>query len=415
MYLLGLFALICVSGFFSSSETGMMALNRYKLMHLVRAQHRTAKLVAKMLARPDRLLGVILIGNTFANNLVSILAILLAKQFFGDDVAMAVSVVSIVLTLMILIFAEVGPKTLAAIYPQRVAFIVAWPLFFLLKLLYPLVWLANTIVNGSLRLFGVRVNAHQEPTLSRDELRTVLNEAGDMISSDHQDMLLRILDLEQAVVEDIMVPRVDVIGINLNDEWHIICEQLKSSQYGYLPLYRGDIEQLEGMLYIKNAVNLMLTGEWSMAGLLACADDVYYIPEGTSLTTQLLNFRSNKRRIGVVVDEYGEILGLATLEDILEEIVGEFTTNFVAMVNGIHPQSDGSALVDGGIHLRELNRAMKTTFPTRGPKTLNGLIVEYLEFLPPSGSSLLINGYPIEVLQVKDNTVKTARIMPCLR
>lgn len=404
-----LIVLICISGFFSSSETGMMAINRYKLRHLARSDHSAAKRVVRLLERPDRLLGVILIGNTFANNLASMLAILLAKEYLGD-VGLAITVVSIGLTLVILIFAEVGPKTIAAIYPQKVAFFASLPLKVLLKVLYPVVWFANGIANGILRCIGIRFNRSSSDNLSIEELRTVVNEASGMIPNEHQSMLLSIIDLEKVSVDDVMIPRHEVSAIDLNDEWDDILNQLVTSHYGRLPLFRDNLNKVEGILRVRDALHLAADDNLDIDTLKSLAGANYFIPEGTPLTTQLLNFRKEKARCGFVVDEYGEVQGLVTIEDILEEIVGEFTTDPDQLSADIYPQEDGSFLVDGGIHIRELNRRMGWSLPSDGAKTLSGLIIEELQDLPHVQTILKIGDWVIEVIHVKTNMVRTAKV-----
>ncbi len=404
-----LLLLIIISGFFSSSETGMMAVNRYKLRHLAKTNNRAAKRVLKLIERPDRLLGVILIGNTFANNLASMIAVLLAKEVLGD-VGLAITVVSIGLTMVLLIFAEVGPKTIAALYPQKVAFCTSLPLAFLLRVLYPAVWFANLITNSLLQLFGVKFNKLNNEHLSRDELRTLVHESGNMISYEHQSMLLSILDLEQVAVEDVMVPRHDILGIDLSAQWNVILDILTACHYSRIPLFQDHIDNVEGMLRVRDGLNLLANEKLTRENIVEFSEPVYFVPMGTSLTTQLINFRRERLRMGLVVDEYGEVQGLVTLEDILEEIVGKFTTDTNMLAQSIHPQANGSYLVEGGVNIRELNRLMKWHFPTDGPKTLSGLITEYLQDIPKPLVSIKINDYPIEIVQVKGNIIKTARI-----
>jgi Mg2+/Co2+ transporter CorB len=411
--LLGLiFFLILVSAFFSGSETGLISLNRYRLRHLAKDGHAGARRAHKLLKRPDRLIGLILLGNNFVNILASAIATLLAVRLLGED---GVWVATALLTVVVLIFAEITPKTLAAMRPERFAFPATVILKPLAWLLAPLVLVFNTIPSALLRLFGVSQQELSEHTISREELRTVVNEAGAMIPQRHQKMLLGILDLEKATVEDIMVPRNEIIGIDLEDEWEQILKQLRNSQHTRLPVYRGDIDQVIGILHLRNFLGLQHRQELSRNDLEGLLRESYFIPEATPLNTQLLNFQSQRRRIGLVVDEYGDIQGLVTLDDILEEIVGEFTTDPSTSSKDIHPQEDGSFLVDGSANIRELNRIMQWELPTDGPKTLNGMITEYLETIPEAGTSLLLEGYPIDIVQTGSNTVKTVRIDPALR
>ncbi len=411
--LLGLiFFLILVSAFFSGSETGLISLNRYRLRHMAKDGHAGARRAHDLLKRPDRLIGLILLGNNFVNILASAIATLLAVRLLGED---GVWVATALLTVVVLIFAEITPKTLAAMRPERFAFPATVILKPLAWLLAPLVLIFNTIPSALLRLFGISQQELSEHTISREELRTVVNEAGAMIPRRHQKMLLGILDLEKATVEDIMVPRNEIVGIDLEDEWEQILKQLRNSQHTRLPVYRGDIDHVIGIVHLRNFLGLQHKQAITREQLEGIVRESYFIPEATPLNTQLLNFQSQRRRIGLVVDEYGDIQGLVTLDDILEEIVGEFTTDPATSSKDIHPQEDGSFLVDGSANIRELNRIMQWELPTDGPKTLNGMITEYLETIPEAGTSLLLEGYPIDVVQTSSNTVKTVRIDPALR
>ncbi|NVJ51183.1 MAG: HlyC/CorC family transporter [Gammaproteobacteria bacterium] len=407
---LTLFGLLLLSAFFSSSETGMMSINRYRLKHMVKHNHRAAKLVSKLLKRPDRLIGVILIGNNLVNILATLVAGEIALRLWGEY---GVAVLPIPLTIMFLLFAEVTPKTLAAFHPERIAFPASYILTPLLKLLSPVVVLVNTLSNGMLRLFGVRVADSQDDHLSSEELRTVVNEAGGMIPKRHQKMLLSILDLEHATVEDIMVPKNEIIGIDLDEQLDDILSQLRNTQHTRLPVYQDSIDQVKGMLHARHIANLMSrdVADISKETIREYMTPVYFVPEGTPLNTQLLKFQRKKQRVGMVVDEYGDIQGLVTIEDILEEIVGEFTTDFAATTSkDIHPQEDGSFLLDGTVTIRDLNRALRIDLPTDGPKTLSGLIVEYLETIPQPGTGLKLEGYPIEVMQIKGNLIKSVKM-----
>lgn len=404
--------LFFLSLFFSLSETGLMSLNRYRLQHLVRKKNRAAKRVHMLLSRPDRLLGTILIGSTFANILASSVATVMAGKLFGD---LGIMVATVLLALIILMFAEIMPKTLAVLYPQQVSFIVSLPLKIFLKVLYPLVWVANTIINNILKMFGVKVSKRNLEELSREELRTILLASGGRISPNHQSMLLSILDLEKVTVNDVMVPRNEIVGINLNDEWPAILQQLQDSAHTYVLAYRDDLDQVEGWLNLRKVLRLLLEGEFNQESLLQHIEEVSFIPDGTLLSVQLLNFQERKYRIGLVVDEYGSVEGLLTLEDILEEIVGEFCSDLVIGGKEIRLWRDGSYLVAGNIAIRDLNRSMGWELPVTGPKTLSGLIVEHLQTLPRLGVGLRLAGYPIEVVSVKNKRVEVARIMPHLR
>jgi len=408
-----LLVLIFLSAFFSGSETGLFSLNRYRLRHLVKkGGHPGARRAYDLLKRPDRLIGLILLGNNFVNILASSTATVLGLKLFGDA---GIAIATGVLTFVILIFSEVAPKTVAALHPERVAFAAAFVLKPLLRLLYPLVWTVNAIANGLLRLFGVSTADIPKLHLSSDELRTVVHEAGNMIPQRHQQMLLSILDLEKVTVEDIMIPRNEITGIDLEDDWADIVQQISASQHTRLPVYKGGIDNVLGIVHLRNVIAVHKHGELTRDAFMKVIRDPYFIPEGTALNTQLLNFQQQRRRIALVVDEYGDIQGLVTLDDILEEIVGEFTTDPSAVSKEIHPQEDGTYLVEGSANIRDLNRLMQWNLPTDGPKTLNGMIIEYLETIPEAGTSLLLAGYPLEIVQTTANAVKTVRIDPKFR
>ena len=406
-----LVVLVILSGCFSGSETGMMALNRYRLRHLARAGHRGARLASRLLERPDRLIGLILLGNNFVNIAASSLATVLALRLLGEA---GIAVAAGLLTLVILIFAEVAPKTFAALHPERVAFPAAHVLTWLLVVLQPLVLAVNWMANGVLHLLRLTPAGANRDALTREELRTVVAEAGALIPRRHRQMLMSILDLEKVTVDDIMIPRQEINAIDLEDPPSEILEQIMHTQHTRIPLYRGDINEIEGILHLRRVVTP--PGEDDLVEYLRTqAGEPYFIPAGTPLSAQLLNFQRAQERIGLIVDEYGEIEGLATLEDLLEEIVGQFTTDPTAYSSDVHPQTDGTYLVDGSANIRELNRAMHWELPTEGPKTMNGLIIEHLGAIPEPGTSLMIEGYPIEIMQVAGNAVRTARIIPSLR
>jgi Mg2+/Co2+ transporter CorB len=409
---LSLFFLLLLSAFFSGSETGLMTLNRYRLRHLAEdRQHAGARRAQDLLKRPDRLIGLILLGNNFVNVLASMLTTLIALRIAGEA---GMAVAAGLLTLVILIFSEVTPKTLAALHPERIAFPAASIYIPLLKLFYPLVWVVNVIANALLRRLGVSPEEGASNALSQEELRTVVMEAGAMIPKRHQEMLLNLIDLEKVTVEDIMVPRNEIAGIDIADDWNMISRTLSESQHTRLPLYRESIDHVIGILHMRDVLPLLYRDELDHEGLERVARDLLFIPENTSLNRQLLNFQREKRRTGFVVDEYGDIQGLVTVADILEEIVGEFTSDPAAHFEDIMPQDDGTWLVDGSINIRTLNSALGMDLSTDGPKTLNGLITEYLEMIPETGTSLLLGRNPVDIMQVKDNMVKTARIHPAL-
>jgi len=405
--LISLVVLLAISAFFSGSETGMMSLNRYKLRHLVKSKHKGAMRVEALLSRPDRLIGLILIGNNLVNILASSIATVLAIRLFGD---LGIALATAVLTIVILVFSEVTPKTLAAMYPERVAYPASFILKGLMFLLYPLVWALNGMINALLALMGIQVK-NKDDTLSSEELRTVVNEAGALIPRRNQEMLLGILDLSKVTVEEIMVPRNEIYAININGEWKTILRQLTNTPHTKVLLYRDSLDDAVGFVHARDALRLLAKDQFNKAALLRTVRTVYYIPEGTALSVQLVKFQRNKERIGLVVDEYGDIRGLTTLDDILEEIVGDFTTSLAPSPSEeIQPLPEGGYLVEGGIHLRELAKELGWELNVEGAVTLNGLILEYLQELPKPGDKIELDERLIEILAVENNMVKQARI-----
>jgi len=400
--------LILISGFFSGSETGLMSLNRYRLRHLADKKNKGAMRAFRLLQKPDKLIGLILLGNNFVNILASAIATIIGIRLFGEA---GILFATVILTAIVLIFAEVTPKTLAAMHPEKFAFPATFILQPLLRLLYPLVWLVNLSSIAIFKLFGLRQTTNSDK-LSSEELRVVVNEAATMIPKSHQKMLLSILDLEKVTVDDIMVPRNEIIGIDLEDEWSDIIKQLAETQHTRLPVYEGDIDHLVGIIHIRRALRFFHMEDASKDDFKKIIREAYFVPMGTPLNTQLLNFQRERRRNAMVVNEYGDILGLATLEDILEEIVGEFTTDPSTSRKDVQTKEDGSYLIDGSITVRELNKILNWQLPTEGPKTLNGLIIEYLEHIPEPGTSMLLSDYPIEIIQTTRNSVKTVLIDP---
>jgi Mg2+/Co2+ transporter CorB len=403
--------LLLLAAFFAGSETALMRLNRYRLRHRAEAGNRGARLTEALLAHPDRLIGLILLLSTVVNVATPTLVGLIALRL-GGDYLVAVGVVA--LTFVMLIFCEVAPKTFGALHPERLALPAAYVYTPLLWALYPFVWATNLLANGTLRLLGVP-RQQASHSLSSEELRTVVAEAGAMIPQRHQQMLMSILDLENATVEDIMVPRIEIVGIDTEDSWDKVIEQLRQSQHTRLPVYEGDIDRIIGVLHMKRVVHELARGRLDRDSLIeaASARDTYFVPSGTPLNTQLVNFQRDKRRMAFVVDEYGDIQGLVTIEDILEEIVGEFTTDPATMMHkDVHREADGSFVVNATTTVRALNRSMRWDLPTDGPKTLNGLIVEFLETIPEPGTTLKLKDYMLEVLQTGDNAIKTVRIRP---
>lgn len=403
--------LILISAYFSGSETGMMSLNRYRLRHLEKEKHKGAKRVSKLLKRPDRLIGLILIGNNLVNIAAASIATIIGIRYFGDVYGMLVS--TVVLTLVILIFAEVTPKTLAALYPEKIAFPSSILLTLLLKILFPLVIAVNWITNGILMLLGISSEQREQHSLSSEELRTVVNESGALLHEQDQSMLMSILDLDKVSVEDIMTPRSELVGIDVNDHWKKIQKQLTQANHTRVLLYRDNIDDVVGYIHARDALKLLSKSQFTKATLLRAVRELYFIPEGTPLNIQLLKFQHAKERLGLVVDEYGDIQGLVTLEDILEEIVGDFTTTMTPTPSEeVTLQPDGSYLVDGSASIRDVNKEMTWQLPTDGPKTLNGLIIEHLEDIPQNNLSVRIAGYPIEIVEVSNNRIKIVRVMP---
>ncbi|RBW50578.1 HlyC/CorC family transporter [Marinobacter sp. F3R11] len=404
-----LVGLIMLSAFFSSSETGMMSLNRYRLKHMAKTGHKGAKRAQGLLQRTDQLIGIILIGNNFVNILASSIATVIAIRIWGDA---GIAVATLLLTIVILIFAEVTPKTLAALFPEKIAFPASYILGPLLKVLYPIVWAVNLFTGAILRILRISPDDAATEHLSREELRTLVNEAGALIPTKHKDMLVSILDLEKVTVNDIMVPRNEVAGIDLDDDTDTILRQLRNSQHTRLPVFKGDINNIQGILHLRSATKLLQQEEINKSMILQLCQEPYFVPESTPLNTQLINFQKGKRRFGIVVDEYGDVLGLATLEDILEEIVGEFTTDYADTSPDIIPQEDNTFIIDGTASVRTINKTLGWKLPTDGPKTLNGLITETLENIPDTNVCLKVDGHRVEVLQIKDNVVKAAIVHP---
>ena len=406
-----LIIMVLISAFFSSSETGMMTLNRYRLRHKAKQGNRSAKRVEELLQTPDRLISLVLIGNNLVNILASALATIVGIRLYGDA---GVAIATGVLTFVILIFAEVLPKTIAALYPEKVAYPVSILLKPLQTLMLPLVWLLNTITRMLMRLVGIKVDNAMSTTLSKEELRTLVNESRAQMSRRNQDMLLSVLDLEKVSVDDIMTPRSDIVGININDEWKAIARQLTHSPHGRIVLYRDSLDDAIGMLRLREAYRLMTEKkEFNKETMLRAADEIYFIPEGTPLSTQLVKFQRNKKKAGLVVNEYGDIQGLVTVEDILEEIVGDFTTSMSPTLSEeVTPQNDGSVIIDGTANVREINKAFNWTLPEDEARTINGLLLEAIEEIPEPGTQIHISQYQIEILDVQDNMVKQVRVVP---
>lgn len=400
--------LVVVSAFFSASEIGIMSLNRYRLRYLVKQNNKQAIRVNRLLARPEKLLSVVLIGNTLANIVGSMAGTLIGQRLYGD---MGVVVATSILTLVVLVFAEMTPKTLAALYPQQVAFACSFLLSWLLKIFSPLVYLTTWIAHGILRLCGVSIDQVQKDHLTGEELRSVVHEAGSLLPIEHKSMLISLLDLEQACVADIMVPKSDIVGIDIEEPWQKLLEQFETTRHTRIPLYRHTIDNLVGMIHIRDVLNLSLEKELDLDGIISLMEKPYFVPENTPLNIQILNFQKMKCRSCFVVDEYGDLQGLATLEDILEEVVGEFTTDIATLSKDITLQQDGTVIVDASITLRNINRLLSWQLPLLGPRTLSGLIIEHLGYIPPAHCCLNIDNYQIEILKTSGNTIKSVRMI----
>ena len=396
-----------MSAYFSSSETAMMALNRYRLRHLIKHNHKGAIRAGKLLEKPDRLIGIILIGNNLVNFIAASLGTAIAVRLWGN---MGFILAPILLTIIVLIFAEVTPKTIAALYPEKIAYPSSIFLLILLKVCYPAVWMINSVSNGLVRLCGLKVEEDTSHHLTKEELRTVLDESGDLIPVKRHGMLMNILDLEKATVTDIMVPRNEVVGIDLDDDIEDIMEFIVQTSHTLLPVFKGDLNDVLGLLHMRNITRMIGLDEINKAELLQLTEEAYFVPETTPLHTQLFKFQNNKRRMALVVDEYGDVQGIVTLQDILEEIVGNFTTNFSEETDDIHPQEDGSYIIDGTATVREINKALDWDLPIDGPKTLNGLLTEILEIIPEKNVCVRLPFHCVEILNVQDNAIKTAKM-----
>jgi Mg2+/Co2+ transporter CorB len=402
---LALLVSLVISAFFSAAETALITLNRYRLLHLVKEQHPGAIRAQALLQHTDRLIGLILLGNNFANILASSLSTIIALRTLGER---GIAVTAGILTLVVLIFSEVAPKTFAARHPEKIAFPASWLILPMMRILYPIVWVVNVIANLLLKRMGFDPRSASSYALSKEELRTVVAEAGAMIPERYQNMLLSILDLESATVEDIMIPRHQIIGIDLDDPLDDIVEQIRNSQHTRLPVYRESIDKVIGLLHLRKISTLMAQADFTEETLLKHLDKIYFIPANMPLHQLMVNFKRGGIRFGLVVDEYGDVQGLATLEDILQEILGEFTTTSPEVTR----QRDGGYLVDAGINIRELNRITGWSLPVEGPKTLNGLIIEYLETIPETGISLKLFDHRLEITRIDGNMIKQVHFYP---
>lgn len=406
MLITSIFFLLCLSAFFSSAETGMMALNRFKLKHLVKQRNKSAIRANKLLQRPDRLLGIILIGNNFVNILAAALTTILCLRLFGDS---GVLIGSIILTMIVLIFAEVTPKTFAANYSEKVALPSSLILKFLQKILYPLVWIVNFFSNSILKLLGVKEKESDED-LSPEELKSILENSGDLIPSRYQEMLLSVLELDKISIDEIMIPKNEIIGIDLSKDIEEIGEFLKDSKKEFFPIFDQNLDDIKGIINLYGINSFLSSQKKDTESLLQNSEEVYFALENTSLNIQLNNFQKDKKKIAVVLDEYGSVKGMVDIKDILEEIVGELSDPHEEVKIDIKEQKDGSYLIDAGISAREVNKRLGWDLPLSGPKTLNGLILENTETIPEANISLEIENYLIETVLIKDNMIKFAKV-----
>lgn len=384
-----------------------MSLNRYRLRHLAKNGSRKAKLTERLLKRPDRLIGIILIGNNVVNVGATMLTTVIGFRLGGELGAAAAGGLLII---AVLVFAEVTPKTLAALHPEKIGLPSAYVYYPLLRVLWPAVSVLNFLTNGLLRLFGIKTSNINLHKLGRDELRTIVHDFGGEVSKRHQQMMLGVLDLDSVTVEDIMIPRSDVEGIDLDDDWNLIVEQIQNSQHTWLPVFTDDIDHVVGMLHLRKLIRDLNANTLDKDTLLKQCQEPYFIPEVTPLNKQLMEFQKNHRRIGLVVDEYGDIQGLVTLEDLLEEIVGEFTQSSLNLQDMVVAENTKSYLVQGSANLRELNKSQKWELPTEEAKTLNGLILEKLGSFPSKGDRIEIDNYDLEIVHARANTIRTVRV-----
>jgi len=399
-------ALLLLSAFFSSSETALMTLNRYRLQHLIKQGHKSAKKAQRLLKRPDRLLGLILLGNNFVNILASSLATVIGLRLMGDE---GIAVAAGILTLVVLIFSEVAPKTLAALKPELIAFPASWVYTPLLKLFYPIVWFVNLIANGLLRIFGIKASEHNHTTLNKDELKSIVSETDSIMPDKYKNILLGIIDLENATVEDIMTPRNEIVGINIEDPTEEIIQQLKNSPHTRIPVYKESIDRVIGFLHLRTIMTQLFNSEnFTKQDITNNLITPVFIPETTPLHKQIQSFKVDKMRIGLAVDEYGDVQGLVSMDDLLQGIVGEIMTEEA----DVKTYADGSYLIDGSVTIRELNRITHWNLPTEGPKTINGLIIEFMETIPQEGTNLIMHDQHLEIISRNKHAITQVKFLP---
>ncbi len=411
--------LLLISGFFSIAETSLMSLNRYRLRHLVKEGHRGARLASALLAKTDKLLGVILLCNNFANAASATLVTVITVELFGEG-EWILMLGTLAVTFAILVFSEISPKVIAAAHPERLGILCSYVLYPLLKVLYPAVWFINLFVGALLRLIGVRVNFEESTqSLTMEELRSIVTDAGHYMPQKHRAILLNLFDLEKITVDDVMTAHTMVEAIDFDAPLEAILQRISSSHHTRLPVREGEHEEIIGILHVRKVISQLRdlnndssASELGKDALREIISEPYFIPSGTPLFTQIQQFQENQQRIALVVDEYGEFKGLVTLEDILEEVIGDFTTQSPSRLGGFHKEQDGSWLVDGGSSLRDLNKKLHLNFPLDGPRTLNGLILEHFEDIPEPNTSFKVGEHVLEIVQTQDRIVKSVKIFP---
>jgi Mg2+/Co2+ transporter CorB len=408
--------LLLISGFFSIAETSLMSLNRYRLRHLVKEGNRGAKLASALLAKTDKLLGVILLCNNFANAASATLVTVIIVELFGEgEWVLMIGTLSV--TFAILVFSEISPKVIAAAYPEKLGIMCSYVLYPLLKLLYPAVWFVNLFVEGLLKLFRVNVNfSESAQSLTMDELRSIVTDAGHFMPKKHRTILLNLFDLEKITVDDVMTAHTMVEIIDFDQPIEDILQRISTSHHTRLPVREGDNEEMIGILHIRKVMNQIRGYQHDdpldKEALREIISEPYFIPAGTPLYTQIQQFQENQERIALIVDEYGEFKGLVTLEDILEEVIGDFTTQSPSRIGSYRQDEDGGWLVDGSSSLRDLNKKLHLSLPTEGPRTLNGLVIEYFEDIPEPNTSFRMGEHTLEIVQTQDRIVKIVKIFP---
>jgi Mg2+/Co2+ transporter CorB len=414
----GLTLLLVLSAFFSMSETALMSINRYRLRHLVKEGHRGAKLTHALLLQTDKLLGVILLCNNFVNTALATLVTIITVNLFGEG-KLALMYSTIAVTFAILIFSEISPKIIAAAYAEKVGILVSYILYPLLRVLYPVVWFVNLFVKAWLKLLGIKINfGDGVKSLSMEELRSIVTDAGKFLPNKHRTILLNLFELEKVEVDDIMTAHTQIEAINFDSSLDDILERITNSHHTRLPVREGDNDEIFGILHIRTVLNQLRLhqkrggDDFTKDSLRDVISPPYFIPSGTPLYTQIQQFQENKERIALVVDEYGELKGLITLEDILEEVIGDFTTQSPSRIGSFHQEEDGGWLVDGSSSLRDLNKKLNLMLPLDGPRTLNGLVLEHFQDIPEASTSFKIGTHILEIVQTQDRVVKSVKIFP---